>query len=208
MKMKRILLVLSSPRGTQSHSHQIAHRIIEDLRSQHAGAEVVVRDVSKEPLPYVGEAFVSGLFTPPEKRNPAEAKAIEISDTLVDELVAADIVVLAVPMYNFGLPAALKSWIDHVVRAGRTFSYSAAGPAGLLTDKKAILVVSRGGIYSEGPMKPFDFQETYLRSVLGFIGLTDVHVVRVEGVAMGADALTNAITSANAQAEEAVRGIA
>jgi FMN-dependent NADH-azoreductase len=131
-----------------------------------------------------------------------------LSDTLVDELVAADIVVLAVPMHNFGLPAALKSWIDHIVRAGRTFSYSAAGPAGLLNDKKAILVVSRGGIYSEGPMKAFDFQETYLRSVLGFIGVTDVQAVRVEGVAMGADALTNAMSSASAQAEEAVRSIA
>jgi len=206
--MKEILLVLSSPRGTQSHSHQIAHRIIGDLKKRHAGAEVVVRDVSSEPLPYVGEAFVSGLFTTPEKRNPAEAKALAISDTLVDELIAADIVVLAVPMHNFGLPAALKSWIDHVVRAGRTFSYSASGPVGLLTRKKAILVVSRGGVYSEGPMKAFDFQETYLRSVLGFIGVTDVQVVRVEGVAMGPDAVTNAISSANVQAEEAVRAMA
>ncbi len=206
--MKKILLVLSSPRGTQSHSHQIAHRIIDDLKTKHVGAEVVIRDVSSEPLPYVGEAFVSGLFTPPEKRSPAQAEALAISDTLVDELLAADIVVLAVPMHNFGLPAALKSWIDHVVRAGRTFSYSAAGPAGLLTGKKAILVVSRGGVYSQGPMKAFDFQESYLRSVLGFIGVTDVQVVRVEGVAMGPDALTNAISSANLQAEEVVRAIA
>jgi FMN-dependent NADH-azoreductase len=206
--MKKILLVLSSPRGTQSHSHRIAHRIIDDLRSQHPGAEVIVRDVSKEPLPYVDEAFVSGLFTAPEKRSAAEAKAMGVSDTLVEELIAADVVVLAVPMHNFGLPAALKSWIDHVVRAGRTFSYSANGPAGLLKDKKAILVVSRGGIYSEGPMKAFDFQETYLRSVLGFIGITDVQVVRVEGVAMGPDAVTNALSSANVQAEEAVRSIA
>jgi len=105
--MKKILLVLSSPRGTQSHSHQIAHRIIDDLKAKHVGAEVVVRDVSSEPLPYVGEAFVSGLFTPPDKRNPAEAQALAISDSLVDELLAADIVVLAVPMHNFGLPAAL-----------------------------------------------------------------------------------------------------
>ena len=206
--MKKILLVLSSPRGAQSHSHQIAHRLVADLLSQQDGAEVVVRDVSKEPLPYVGEAFVSGLFTPPEKRTAAEAKAIEVSDKLVDELVAADIVVLAVPMHNFGLPAALKSWIDHVVRAGRTFAYSANGPAGLLKDKKVVLVVSRGGVYSEGPMKAWDFQETYLRRVLGFIGLADVQAVRVEGVAMGGDALTSAISSANAQAEEVVRSVA
>jgi len=206
--MKKILLVLSSPRGTESHSHQIAYRIVEDLRARHAGTEIVIRDVAKEPLPYVGEAFVGGLFTPPEKRSAAEAKAIEVSDQLVDELVAADIVVLAVPMHNFGLPAALKSWIDHVVRAGRTFAYSGSGPAGLLKDKQAIIVVSRGGIYSDGPMKAFDFQETYLRRVLGFIGITDVQAVRVEGVAMGGDALSNAVSSANAQAEEAVRAIA
>ncbi|MEP6997370.1 MAG: FMN-dependent NADH-azoreductase [Betaproteobacteria bacterium] len=206
--MKKILLVLSSPRGMQSHSHQIAQRIVEDLRSHHAGAEVVVRDVARKPLPYPDEAFVNGLFTPPEKRTPAELTAIETSDALVDELAAADIVVLAVPMHNFGLPAALKSWIDHVVRAGRTFSYSADGAVGLLKGKKAILVVSRGGIYSTGPMKAFDFQESYLRSILGFIGISDVHIVRVEGVAMGADALTSALSSANAQAEEAVREIA
>jgi len=128
--MKNILLVLSSPRGWKSHSHQFASHIVDDLKARHPGAKVVVRDVAKEPLPHVGEAFGTGRVLPLEKRNPAEAKALALSDALVDELVAADVVVLAAPMYNFGLPSSLKAWIDHIVRPGRTFSYSEKGPEG------------------------------------------------------------------------------
>src|SRR2546430_1466339 len=125
--VKNILLVLSSPRGWKSYSHQFAGHIVDDLKARHPGAKVVVRDVAKEPLPHVGEAFGTGRVLPPEKRSPAEAKALALSDALVDELVAADVVVLAVPMHNFGLPSSLKAWIDHVVRPGRTFSYSERG---------------------------------------------------------------------------------
>jgi len=204
--MNSILFVSSSPRGAESYSHQIARRIVDDIKAGHSAAKVVVRDVAKDPLPHVGEAFVTGRLLPPEKRGPSEAKALAVSDALVDELSAADVIVLAVPMHNFGLPSSLKAWIDHIVRPGRTFSYSEKGPQGLLKGKKAIVVVSRGGVYSDGPMKKFDFQESYLRSVLGFIGITDVQVVRVEGVAMGEDAVKGAIASAKAQSEEGVRG--
>lgn len=206
--MKNVLFVLSSPRGWQSYSHQVARDIVDDLKSRHPAAKVVVRDVAREPLPHVGEAFVTGRLLPPEKRNPVEAKALAVSDALVDELAVADVVVLAVPMHNFGLPSSLKAWIDHIVRPGRTFSYSEKGPEGLLKGKKAVVVVARGGIYSDGPMKPFDFQESYLRSVLGFIGIIDVHVVRVEGVGMGEDAVKNAMASAKARSDEVVQEIA
>jgi FMN-dependent NADH-azoreductase len=206
--MKNILLVLSSPRGWRSHSHQFASHIVDDLKARHPGAKVVVRDVAKEPLPHVGEAFGTGRVLPLEKRSPAEAKALALSDALVDELAAADVVVLAVPMYNFGLPSSLKAWIDHIVRPGLTFSYSEKGPEGLLKGKKAVVVVARGGVYSEGPAQQLDFQESYLRAVLGFIGITNVHVVRVEGVAMGEEALKNAMASAKAQSEEVVREFA
>src|SRR5438874_1887594 len=121
--MKNILFVLSSPRGWKSYSHQFAGHIVDDLKARHPGAKVVVRDVAKEPLPHVGEAFGTGRVLPLEKRSPAEAKALALSDALVDELAAADVVVLAVPMYNFGLPSSLKAWIDHIVRPGRTFAY-------------------------------------------------------------------------------------
>jgi FMN-dependent NADH-azoreductase len=206
--MKNILFVLSSPRGWKSYSHQFASHIVDDLKARHPGAKVVVRDVAKEPLPHVDGAFATGRVLPPEKRSPAEAKALALSDALVDELAAADVVVFAVPMHNFGLPSSLKAWIDHVVRPGRTFSYSEKGPEGLLKGKKAIVVVARGGVYSEGPAKQLDFQESYLRAVLGFIGITNVHVVRVEGVAMGEAALENAMASAKAQSEEVVREFA
>jgi FMN-dependent NADH-azoreductase len=207
--MKNILLVLSSPRGWQSYSHQFASHVVDDLKSRHPGAKVVVRDVAKEPLPHVvDEAFVSGRALPPERRSPAQAEALAVSDTLVAELAAADVVVLAVPMHNFGLPSSLKAWIDHVVIPGRTFSYSEKGPEGLLKGKKAVVVVARGGVYSEGPAQQLDFQESYLRAVLGFIGITNVHVVRVEGVAMGEAALKNAMASAKAQSEQVVREFA
>jgi len=206
--MKNILIVNSSPRGEQSRSHRIASRLVDDLTVLNPAVKVVVRDVAKHPIPHVGEAFVSGMFLPPEQRTPEQDAAIALSDTLIDELFAADLVVLAVPMHNFGPPSALKAWIDHVVRAGRTFSYSEKGPAGLLKGKQAIVVVARGGVYSEGPMKALDFQESYLRSVLGFIGITDVRVVRVEGLALGEAAVRNALASAKTQSDELVREVA
>jgi len=206
--MKNILLVLSSPRGQQSYSHQFATDIVDDLKLRHPGATVVVRDLAKEPLPHVGEAFVGGLFSPPEQRTPDQATAMARSDHLIDELFAADVVVMAVPMHNFGPPSTLKAWFDHIARAGRTFAYSDKGSEGLLKGKKAIVVLARGGVYSDGPAKALDFQEPYVRSMLGFIGITDVHVLRVEGVAMGEDAVKRAIASAKEQADAVTRALA
>jgi len=196
--MKDVLLVLSSAASEKSYSRKFANQIVDDLSKGHE-AVVKVRDLAKSPLPHVGEAFAGGIYRPAEQRTPEQAQAVALSDAVVDELLAADIVVIAAPMYNFGVPSTLKAWIDHVARAGRTFSYSEQGPKGLVTGKKVILVLARGGIYSEGPMRAFDFQETYLRAVLGFLGMTDVQVVRVEGVAMGEAALRRAVESANAQ---------
>jgi len=206
--MKNILFVSSSPSGWNSYSHQFASHIVDDLKARHPGAKVVVRDVAKEPLPHVDAAFATGRVLPPEKRSPAEAQALALSDILLAELEAADVVVFAVPMYNFSVPSSLKAWIDHVVRPGRAFSYSEKGPQGLLKGKKAVVVVARGGIYSEGPAQQLDFQESYLRAVLGFIGITNVHVVRVEGVGMGEQALKSAMASAKAQSEKVVREFA
>ena len=206
--MKNILLILGSPRDRASYSHQIGRRIVDDLKSHYPSAKVVVRNLAKEPLPDVGEAFVTGRVLAQDKRSAAEAEALALSDVLVAELMAADVLVLATPMHNFGISAAVKAWIDQIVRPGVTFSYSDKGPIGLVKDKKAVLVLARGGIYAEGPMKQYDFQEPYLRTVLGFIGITDIDVVRIEGVALGDDAVRNAVTSAKAQADDVVRVIA
>jgi FMN-dependent NADH-azoreductase len=206
--MKNILLILGSPRGHASYSHQIARRIVDDLKSRYPSAKVVVRNLTKEPLPEVSDAFVTGRVLAKDKRTAAEAHALALSDVLVGELMAADVLVLATPMHNFGISASAKTWIDQIVRPGVTFSYSDKGPIGLVNDKKAVLVLARGGIYAEGPMKQYDFQEPYLRTVLGFIGITDIDVVRIEGVALGDDAVRNAVTSAKAQADDVVRVIA
>jgi FMN-dependent NADH-azoreductase len=205
LRMKSILLVLGSPRGSASYSTQIGRRIVDDLKAQHPSATVVVRNLGKEPLPHIGEPFVDGRMLAAEKRNVRETQAIAISDVLVGELMAADVLVLATPMHNFGIPAGVKAWIDHIVRPGVTFSYSERGPEGLVRNKKVILALASGSMYSEGRMKAFDFQEPYLRTVLGFIGMTDVEVVRIEGVGLGEDAARNAVTSAKARADDVVR---
>jgi FMN-dependent NADH-azoreductase len=202
--MKNILFVPSSPRGWESYSHRVARRIVDDLIVRHPDARVIVRDVAKQPLPHIGAAFAAGRALPGEKRTALEQQALALSDALVDELLAADIVVVTVPMHNFGIPSSLKAWIDHIVRPGRTFSYSKKGAQGLVTGKKVVLVFARGGVYSDGPMRGFDFQEPYVRAVLGFIGVTDIDIVRVEGVAFGDEAARQALRSAEADADAIV----
>src|SRR5260370_33248878 len=173
--------------------------MVDEFKPLPTAANVVVRNLAQNPPPHVGEAFVGGISTGSEQRTPEQTKALAVSDVLIDELTAADVIVFAVPMHNFGPPSTLKAWIDHVVRVGRTVSYSQKGPEGMLKGKRAILVLARGGVYSDGPARPFDFQEPYLRAILGFIGLTDVDVVRVEGIAMSAIGPDKALTSAMAR---------
>lgn len=201
--MKNILLIQSSPRGLESYSQKAARSIVSDLEERYLDAKVVVRDLAQNPPPHVGEAFVRGISTGPEQRTPEQTQVLASSDVLIDELLAADVMVFAVPMHNFGLPSTLKAWIDHVVRLGRTVAYSSEkGPEGMLKGKRAILVLASGGVYSDGPAKPLDFQEPYLRAILGFIGLTDVDVVRVEGIAVSAIGPEKAMASALAQSRE------
>src|SRR5258708_11778527 len=200
--MKNILLIQSSPRGLESYSQKVARSVVSDLEERYPDAKVVVRDLARNPPPHVGQAFVAGISTGPEQRTPEQSQALALSDVLIAELLTADVIVFAVPMHNFGLPSTLKAWIDHVVRVGRTVSYSQKGPEGMVKGKRAILVLARGGVYSDGPAKSLDFQEPYLRAILGFIGLTDVDVVRVEGIARSEIGPEKAVASATAQSKE------
>ena len=202
--MKNILLVQSSPRGNESFSHIVAQSVVNDLKAREPEAKVVVRDLAANPPPHVGLPFITGMYAPPEHRTPEQAQAIALSDALINELFAADTILIAVPMHNFTLPSTLKAWIDHVARAGRTFNYGAHGPEGLLKGKRAILVLARGGVYSSGPTKPLDFQEPYLHAILGFLGITDVSVVRIEGAANRAIGPEKALAAANASSKEIV----
>lgn len=139
------------------------------------------------PLPHLNEDSTAAIRGA-EPANDAQKAARALSDAAVAEIKAADLIVIGSPMYNFGISSTLKSWFDHIARAGVTFSYSEAGPKGLLTGKRALVIESRAGMYSEGPAKPMDSQEPYLRTVLGFLGITDVTFVRVEKLAFGPEA--------------------
>jgi FMN-dependent NADH-azoreductase len=194
--MSTLLHIDSSARTSGSISRQLTASFAEQWQAKNPGGRVVHRDLAGDALPHITEALLGAYFTPAENRNAQQAELIKQSDQLVDELLAADTVVIGVPMYNFAPPSTLKAWIDHVFRAGRTFRYTENGPVGLATGKKAVVILSRGGKYSEGPMEALDFQGKYLKSALGFIGITDVELVVAEGVAMGDEALKQALAGA------------
>lgn len=179
--MKKILHIVSSINGEASFSSQLSKAIITKIAATYPNSKVVTRDLSKEPSPFLETLHYGAFFTPAEQHNEDQKEAIKHSDEAVKELKETDIVIIGVPLYNFGIPATLKAWIDHIARAGQTFSYADGTPKGLLVGKKVYLAIASGGIYSEGPMKSFDFTETYLRAVLGFMGLTDITTFRIEG---------------------------
>ena len=197
----RILQVNSSARREGSQSTLLASAIVAQLRANEPGAAVTVRDLAHTPHPELDEAALQALFTPADKHTQEQAARIAQDDTLIAEIQAADIVVLGVPMYNFGVSAQLKNWIDAVTRAKVTFRYTASGPEGLLSGKKVYVALTRGGKYRNTPA---DTQVPYLRMVLGFLGMTDVQFVYAEGLAMGAEAANEAMASAHQQIDEAL----
>jgi len=187
--MAKVLVIESSPRSA-SVSGSVAREYVNEWQRKHPSGTVVRRNVASNPVPFVTEQWIAAAYTPVENRSDEQKQILAVSDTLIDELEAADTIVIAVPMHNFGVSAQLKAWIDQVVRVGRTFSYSAQGPEGLLSDnKKVIVVAARGGAYSgESPYAFLDQQEPYLRTVLGFIGLKNVQFVYAENQAREAEA--------------------
>ncbi len=193
--MTTILYLNSSVRSTGSVSRQLSGEFIEKLKAAHPGANVVTRDLAANPLPHLSEAMVGAYFTPPEQRSDEQKQLIKTSDEVVAELLAADVVVVGAPMYNFSVSSTLKSWIDHVARAGVTFKYTETGPVGLVHGKKFVIFTSRAGVYSSGPAQSMDFQETYLRGVLGFLGITDVTFISAEGLAAGDEAVNSALAN-------------
>ena len=198
--MTRILLIQSSSNLSSSVSRDLSEGFVRDYRAAHPEATVTGRDLVSNPVPHVGVDLLGAMFGKPEALNEDQAVALALSNTLIDEIEGASLIVIGVPMYNFSIPSALKAWIDHVVRAGRTFEYTANGPKGLVTGKKLVLFLAAGGVYSDGPYKPYDFQETYLRTILGFIGITDVTIIRAEGLALGTETASGAVADARTHA--------
>lgn len=194
--MSQILLITSSPRAEASYSNQVAHAFAKNLISKDKGSTLIVRDLAADPPEHIDDSFAAARNTPREQFSPSQRALLALSDALVSELLTSDIIIMAAGMINFGIPSTLKVYIDHILRPGATFRYTEEGPEGLVHGKKVYLVVARGGIYSEGPMKALNFQDTYLKAALGFIGLSDIEVIMVEGVAFGAEAAAKAVDAA------------
>lgn len=182
--MKNILHVISSPRNGASHSIRLGNAIIEKIKAAHPGSTVKEINLVRKQFPHLEEAHLASFFTPPESRTPENIEAIRHSDDAIREVMEADVLVIGAPLYNFSIHSSLKAWLDHVVRAGVTFRYDSNGAEGLVKGKKAYIALASGGIYSEGPMQPHDFVAPYLKQILGFIGITDVTVQRIEGTAI------------------------
>lgn len=204
--MSHILVINSSASGDKSVSRTLVGDIVRGLIEVHPEIRLTCRDVDDDGIPHLSSATVAGVRAVAETE--AELATLALSDELVAELRAADIVVIGAPMYNFSIPSSLRAWFDHVLRPRVTFAYSAAGPQGLLTGKRAIVVESRGGLYSEGPGKASDFQEPYLRQLLGFIGITDVTFIHAEKIGFGPEARELALAGAREQIAQVVADMA
>ncbi|TDP03310.1 FMN-dependent NADH-azoreductase [Flavobacterium sp. 245] len=198
---QKILKIITSTNGETSFSNQLSNAVIEKLILLYPESEVRTLDLSKTPLPYLTNSHISAVYTPAETHTEEQTVAIKYSDEAIEKLLDSDILVIGVPLYNFGIPAVLKGWIDQIARAGKTFSYGAEGPKGLVTDKKVYLSIASGAVFSEGPMKSYDFSESYLRTIFGFLGMTDVTTFRVEGTAIP-DFAANALPKALSSVEE------
>lgn len=198
-----ILQINSSVRRVQdgqgSFSTRLANELVARLRADQPAASLQVLDLGLNPPPALDEAALQALFTAAEARSPAQAARVAQDMALVEQVRAADVLVLAVPMINFGVPSALKNWIDAIAKAGVTFRYTAEGPVGLLPGKKVYVVLARGGVYRD---QPADTMVPYLRTVLGFLGMTDLSFVYAEGLSMGPEAEARALASAREEIAE------
>lgn len=199
--MSTVLVVTSSALGEASVSNQLVEDTVAGLRSQQPDLQVISRDLGKSPISHLTLDSATAIRGA-EPANAAQAEAQALSNALIDELRAADVIVIGAPMYNFGIASTLKTWFDYVLRAGVTFRYGEAGPEGLLKGKRAIVIESRGGLYSEGPAQVMDAQEPHLRTLLGFIGITDVTFIRAEKLAFGPEVREQAIDAARRVIQE------
>lgn len=190
----KILQINASARSQGANSTRLADAITARLLAQNPQAEVELRDLASNPHPVLDEAALGALFTPAEQRSPEQAARVALDDALIAQVQATDVIVLGVPMYNFGVPVQLKIWLDAIARAGVTFRYTENGPEGLLKGKKVYVALARGGLYRDTPT---DSQVPYLKTILAFLGMTDVEFVYAEGLNMSAEGADRAFAAAH-----------
>jgi FMN-dependent NADH-azoreductase len=190
----KILQIKSSVFNGNGQSSRLADEFVARLHEQDLEAELIQRDLVADPVPHLDGARAGAFFAKPEERGPEQRAVIAYSDALIDELRGADVLVLGLPMYNFGVPSQLKAWFDHIARAGVTFKYTEKGAVGLLTGKKAYVFATRGGVYGE-----HDAQTEFVRQFLGFIGIANVEFVYAEGLAISPESRNNSLAAAQAR---------
>jgi len=196
MTRKRLLHIDSSARLTGSESRRLSAQFVRQWIDYHPEYQVIERDLASKPLPHLDETMLAAMMSSPAQHTPEMARIAERINMLIDEFLSADVVVLGVPMYNLGIPSTLKTYIDHIVMAGRTFAYTDEGAVGLVQDRPVFIVTARGGVHSGGPT---DQQAPYLQSLFNFIGIKQVQFIHTEGLNMGDELRLKGI--ANAQAE-------
>ncbi len=193
--MKTLLQIRSSIFSNDGQSSRLAERFVARWRASNPGGKVIVRDLAKEPVPHLDAARFGAFLTKPEERTPAQQAVVDYSDALIGELKRADVVVLGLPMYNFGVPSTLKAYFDHVARVGETFKYTEKGPVGLLTGKKVYVFAARGGTYAGTPN---DTQTPFIRIFLSFLGMSDIEFVYAEGLAISEASKQHSLARAEA----------
>ncbi|KMM78987.1 FMN-dependent NADH-azoreductase [Pseudomonas deceptionensis] len=194
--MSNVLIIESSARQQDSFSRQLTRQFISQWQAAHPADRVTVRDLARNPVPHLDADLLGGWMKPEAQRSAQENASLQRSNELTDEVLAADVLVLAAPMYNFAIPSTLKAWLDHVLRAGVTFKYTETGPQGLLTGKQAYVLTARGGLYAGSTS---DHQEPYLRQVMAFIGIHDVTFIHAEGLNLGGDFQEKGLNQAKAR---------
>ncbi|HEV7431885.1 MAG TPA: NAD(P)H-dependent oxidoreductase [Steroidobacteraceae bacterium] len=195
--MTTLLQINTSMHNGQGHSSQLASQFVTAIQERDPGVEIVVREVAASvPVPHLDAERFGAFITKAEERNTAQDAVVAYSDALIKELQRADIIVIGLPMYNFGVPSQLKAYFDHIARAGVTFKYTDQGPIGLLTGKRAYVFATRGGVYAGTSL---DTQTAYVRDFLRFIGISDVNFVYAEGLAVSPQSKEAGLTKASAQ---------
>jgi FMN-dependent NADH-azoreductase len=200
--MKTLLQIRSSIFSNDGQSSRLAERFVARWRASNPGGKVIVRDLAKEPVPHLDAARFGAFLAKPEERTPAQQAVVDYSDALIGELKRADVVVLGLPMYNFGVPSTLKAYFDHVARVGETFKYTEMGPVGLLTGKKVYVFAARGGMYAGTPN---DTQTPFIRTFLSFLGMSDIEFVYAEGLAISEASKQQSLARAQAVIDALVK---
>jgi FMN-dependent NADH-azoreductase len=196
----KLLHLDASVLNDNSASRALTAKVVSQMRAQHGDLQVTYRDLAQDAPAHLSAEILATRFIPAEQWNPLQQQEAALTETLLTELLEADIIVVGAPMYNFSIPTQLRAWIDRIAQAGRTFRYTENGPVGMVSGKKVIIGSSRGGAYSTSEhMRTLDFQEDYLKTVFSFLGITDITIVRAEGLSMGPEVKAKAMNDAEAQ---------